>query len=118
MDNIKEFADKLAKEIEQSQEYKKYLEYKVELEKNSELKDLTDYYKKIKADIEIRRINGETVSSSDEKLIEDTYSKVCSNELCRNFINSEKMIVIMISDVYKTLVKNISLDMEFFDKMN
>ncbi len=116
--NLKKIVLELSNAIKESEEYIKYCKYNNELLENPEIKKLVDEFRVLQTKTELRRISGEDISKSEEDSVNALYEKVSENELSSNFIESEKKLIIMISEIYNMLGENISVDMDFFNSIN
>lgn len=116
--NIKKFVLELSNAVNESKEYNEYCKYHKELLENPEIKKIADEFRILQTEIELKRLSENSISKEEEECVDKLYNKVSENELCSNFIKSEKNLIIMISEIYKMLGENISVDMDFFNNIN
>lgn len=115
--SVRNSALELSKTIENSPVYEEYSKLRDEIRSNPELKIALDEYKAIQTSVELKELRGQEVSDEERTRLDECYSKVSLSELSLRFIESEKKVVLMLSEVYKLLEKNIDIDMDFFDKL-
>lgn len=116
--NIKKIVLELSNAVNESKEYKEYFKYHKELLKNTEIKKIADEFRILQTETELKRLSQNYVSKDEEDHIDELYGRVSENELCSNFIESEKNLIILLSEIYKMLGENISVDMDFFNSIN
>ncbi|OUQ60603.1 hypothetical protein B5E58_01660 [Tyzzerella sp. An114] len=116
--NIKNLVLELSNAVNESKEYKEYCKYHKELLENPEIKKIVDDFRILQTEIELKRLSENSVSKEEEQRVDKLYDKVSENELCSNFIESEKKLITLVSEIYKMLGENISIDMDFFKSIN
>ena len=103
----------LSEEIKKSREYVYYTKCLAELKKEPEL------YAEVN---EVRRMNFELQNSSSNNMSYEQYAQISArmtnlrkNPLVSRFLNSEIGIGRLVSNIYRQVIEDIELDMDFLD---
>lgn len=106
MNNIYDTANKLAKEIKESTEYKKYKEARERVMANSELRDKINNFEKLRYDMQVIAVEkGEESPEKTEKL-KQMYSILVENKDIKDYFDVEVQFNVMIADINKIIAES------------
>ncbi len=114
MDKILSLTEELVKTIKDSDVYNTYITSLNEINEQPLLKFKIDHYKTLRFQFEEKRMNGES-SFSDELSLSNFQSDLMLNQLTATFLNSEKAVVTMLTNIYSALGNAIKIDLDFLD---
>ena len=101
--NIYDTANKLASEIKQSEEFRKYKKSKEALQSNSELKTKIDEFDKLRVDMQKAMLKGEQNSNELSVKLQNLYTELYQNETSKNYLESEMRFSVMLTDINKII---------------
>ena len=105
--NVYDTANKLAYEMKNSDEYKKYKEAKDAIMQNPEMKAKIEEFEKIRYDAQVLAIQkGEGDSEKMQKL-QELYTILVENKEIKEFFDLEIKFNVMVSDVNKIIAEAI-----------
>ncbi len=105
--NVYDTANKLAYEMKNSDEYKKYKEAKDAIMQNPEMKAKIEEFEKIRYDAQVLAIQkGESDSEKMQKL-QELYTILVENKEIKEFFDLEIKFNVMVSDVNKIIAEAI-----------
>lgn len=114
-EKIFDYSKNIAELIKQSEAYKNYLFFKEKVKSDPNLQGEIIELKKEQANIEYKKINGEEVSFEDERKINSLYSQIAAWEGGYEFLESEKLLLKLISDVYEKISTDLDIDFSFYN---
>ena len=100
------FYDKLhelVRELKNSEEYKKFLDLKNELNKDKEAYELLKDFKKKQEEHQLNYINGKDMAKEDLDQMQNLYSLIIQNETSRKLLEAEMRINVMLADMNKII---------------
>lgn len=101
--NIYDTANKLAKEIEESNEYKEYKKAKKTVMDNPELKEKIDEFEKIRYEVQILAMKGEQANEEKMQKLQEIYTMLIQNQEIKEYFDLEVKFNVMIADVNKII---------------
>lgn len=101
--NIYDTANNLAKEIKDSEEYKKFKELKTSISSNNEKKSKIDEFEKLRYEMQLQTLQGKNQDTSKMTELQTKYTELISDEEIREYFNAEMKFNIMIADVNKII---------------
>ena len=101
--NIYDTANKLAKEIEESNEYKEYKKAKKTVMDNPELKEKIDEFEKIRYEVQILAMKGEQANEEKMQKLQEIYTMLIQNQEIKEYFALEVKFNVMIADVNKII---------------
>ena len=105
--NVYDTANRLAYEIQQSEEYKKYKELKTELMNNAETKQKIQDFERLRYEVQLAQYTGEEKDEAKSKKLEEMYAMLVENQQIKDFFDLEVKFNIMIADVNKIIAEAI-----------
>lgn len=105
--NVYDTANRLAYEIQESDEYKSYKKLKDEVMSNPELKIKIEEFEKLRYDVQIMQYTGENKDEEKTKKLENMYALLVQDEQIKNYFDLEVKFNVMIADVNKIIAEAI-----------
>ncbi len=105
--NVYDTANKLAFEIKNSDEYKKYKISRENVMKNPELKEKIDEFEKIRYEAQVLTIKSGEGDSEKMQKLQELYSILMENKEIKEYFDLEVKFNIMIADVNKIIAEAI-----------
>ena len=105
--NVYDTANRLAYEIQQSDEYKQYKKLKDEVMSNNELKNKVEEFEKLRYDVQLIQYTGEKKEEEKSKKLEEMYAMLVQDKQIKEYFDLEVKFNVMIADVNKIIAESI-----------
>lgn len=105
--NIYDTANKLAKEIRESNEYKDYKQAKIAIQAQPELKQKIDSFEKMRYDIQVLALQGKEQETEKTKKLEEMYKILMQEKQIKDYFDLEVKFNVMIADVNKIIAESV-----------
>ena len=105
--NVYDTANRLAYEIQQSDEYKQYKKLKDEVMSNNELKNKVEEFEKLRYDVQLIQYTGEKKDEEKSKKLEEMYAMLVQDKQIKEYFDLEVKFNVMIADVNKIIAEAI-----------
>ena len=105
--NVYDTANKLAKEIRESEEYKSYKKLKDEIMSNPTLKEKIEEFEQLRYEVQLTQYTGENRDEEKTKKLEEMYAMLVQDEQIKNYFDLEVKFNVMIADVNKIIAEAI-----------
>lgn len=105
--NVYDTANRLAKEIQESEEYKSYKKLKDEIMTNPESKKKIEDFERLRYEVQLMQYTGEKRDEEKTKKLEEMYTMLVQDEQIKNFFDLEVKFNVMIADVNKIIAEAI-----------
>ena len=105
--NVYDTANRLAYEIQESDEYKSFKRLKNEVMSNPELKNKVEEFEKIRYDVQLMQYTGENKDEEKTKKLEEMYSMLVQDKQIKEYFDLEVKFNVMIADVNKIIAEAI-----------
>ena len=105
--NVYDTANRLAYEIQESEEYKKYKKSKDEVMSNPELKNKIEEFEKLRYDVQLMQYTGEGKDEEKAKKLEEMYAMLVQDKQIKDYFDLEVKFNVMIADVNKIIAEAI-----------
>ena len=105
--NVYDTANRLAYEIQQSDEYKQYKKLKDEVMSNNELKNKVEEFEKLRYDVQLIQYTGEGKDEEKTKKLEEMYAMLVQDSQIKEYFDLEVKFNVMIADVNKIIAEAI-----------
>ena len=105
--NVYDTANRLAYEIQESDEYKSYKKLKDEVMSNPDLKNKIEEFEKLRYDVQIMQYTGENKDEEKTKKLENMYALLVQDEQIKKYFDLEVKFNVMIADVNKIIAEAI-----------
>ena len=105
--NVYDTANRLAYEIQQSEEYKEYKKAKDTLMGNPETKKKIEDFEKLRYDVQLMEYTGEEKNEEKNKKLQEMYAILVQDKEIKEYFDLEVKFNIMIADVNKIIAESI-----------
>lgn len=105
--NVYDTANKLAFELKNSDEYKKYKEAKEKVMQNTEMKAKIDEFEKIRYDAQVLAIKGGEQDTEKIQKLQQLYTILIENKDIKEYFDLEVKFNVMVADVNKIIAEAI-----------
>ena len=105
--NVYDTANRLAYEIQESEEYKEYKKLKNEIMSNLDSKNKIEEFEKLRYDVQLMQYTGENKDEEKTKKLEEMYAMLVQDKQIKNYFDLEVKFNIMIADVNKIIAEAI-----------
>ena len=105
--NVYDTANKLAYEIQQSEEYKSYKKLKNEVMENVDTKSKIEEFERLRYEVQLMQYAGENRGEEKTKKLEEMYAMLVQDKKIKEFFDLEVKFNVMIADVNKIIAEAI-----------
>ncbi len=105
--NVYDTANRLAKEIQESEEYKEYKKVKSEVMSNLDSKKKIEEFEQLRYEVQLMQYTGEKKDEEKTKKLEEMYMLLVQDEKIKKFFDLEIKFNVMIADVNKIIAEAI-----------
>ena len=105
--NVYDTANRLAKEIQESEEYKEYKKVKSEVMSNLDSKKKIEEFEQLRYEVQLMQYTGEKKDEEKTKKLEEMYTLLVQDEKIKKFFDLEIKFNVMIADVNKIIAEAI-----------
>ena len=105
--NVYNTANRLAYEIQESEEYKTYKKLKNEVMSNPDLKNKIEEFEKLRYDVQLMQYTGEGKDEEKTKKLEEMYTMLVQDKQIKEYFDLEVKFNVMIADVNKIIAEAI-----------
>ena len=105
--NVYDTANRLAYEIQQSDEYKQYKKLKDSIMADSNSKQKIEEFEKLRYDVQLMQYTGEGKDEEKTKKLEEMYAMLVQDSQIKEYFDLEVKFNVMIADVNKIIAEPI-----------
>lgn len=105
--NVYDTANRLAYEIQQSDEYKSYKKLKNEIMSNVNSKNKIEEFEKLRYDVQLMQYTGEQKDEEKTKKLEEMYAMLIQDKQIKQYFDLEIKFNVMIADVNRIIAEAI-----------
>lgn len=105
--NVYDTANRLAYEIQESEEYKSYKKLKDEIMANPDSKNKIEEFEKLRYDVQLMQYTGEVHDVEKSKKLEEMYTMLVKDNQIKQYFDLEVKFNVMIADVNKIIAEAI-----------
>ncbi len=105
--NVYDTANRLAYEIQQSEEYKEYKKSKETLMGNTETKKKIEDFEKLRYEVQLLEYTGEEKNEEKNKKLQEMYTILVQDKEIKEYFDLEVKFNVMIADVNKIIAESI-----------
>ena len=105
--NVYDTANRLAYEIQESEEYKEYKKLKDSVMSNSDTKSKIEEFEKLRYDVQLMQYTGEGKDENKAKKLEEMYRMLVEDKQIKQYFDLEVNFNVMIDDVNKFIAEAI-----------
>lgn len=115
MEKAKQLAGALGDYVSKMECYRNYLYYKDRLHTQEDWKRRLMQFKRKQFDLETRKAQGIPIEAAEENSLSDDYFDLMLNLDCAGYINSEREVLKVLTEVYDVIGKQVQIDVSFLD---
>ena len=105
--NVYDTANRLAYEIQESEEYKSYKKLKNEIMSNLDSKNKIEEFERLRYDVQLMQYTGENKDEEKAKKLEEMYAMLVQDNQIKQYFDLEVKFNVMIADVNKIIAEAI-----------
>ena len=105
--NVYDTANRLAYEIQESEEYKQYKKVKTDIMSNAESKKKVEDFEKLRYEVQLAQYTGEGKDEENAKKLEEMYGMLVQDKQIKDYFDLEVKFNVMIADVNKIIAEAI-----------
>lgn len=105
--NVYDTANRLAREIQDSDEYKEYKKLKEAVMSNPDSKQKVEDFEKLRYDVQLMQYTGEGKDEDKTKKLEEMYAMLVQDNTIKQYFDLEVKFNVMIADVNKIIAEAI-----------
>lgn len=105
--NVYDTANRLAYEIQNSEEYKSYKKLKNEIMSNPDSKNKIEEFEKLRYEVQLMQYTGEIQDKEKSKKLEEMYTMLVQDNQIKKYFDLEVKFNVMIADVNKIIAEAI-----------
>lgn len=105
--NVYDTANKLAYEIQESEEYKGYKRLKDALMNQPETKQKIEEFERLRYNVQLMQYTGEEKDEGKTKKLEEMYAMLVQDKQIKEYFDLEVKFNVMIADVNKIIAESI-----------
>lgn len=105
--NVYDTANRLAYEIQESEEYKSYKKLKNEIMSNLDSKNKIEEFERLRYDVQLMQYTGENKDEEKTKKLEEMYAMLVQDNQIKQYFDLEVKFNVMIADVNKIIAEAI-----------
>ncbi len=105
--NVYDTANRLAYEIQQSDEYKEYKKLKNDIMSDPNSKKKIEDFEKLRYDVQLMQYTGEEKNEEKTKKLEEMYEMLVADKQIKEYFDLEVKFNVMIADVNKIIAEAI-----------
>ena len=105
--NVYDTANRLAYEIQESEEYKQYKKIKTDIMSNAESKKKVEDFEKLRYEVQLAQYTGEGKDEEKAKKLEEMYGMLVQDKQIKDYFDLEVKFNVMIADVNKIIAEAI-----------
>lgn len=102
---IYDMANKLAKEIRESDEYRHYSKIKKQVLENQDKKEKISNFEKLRYEMQLSQMKGENQDLDKMQELQNEYAKLINDEEIKEYFEAEIKFNVMIGDVNKIIAE-------------
>lgn len=101
--NVYDTANRLAKEMRESEEYKNYKKAKDEIKEKPELNEKLKKFEQMRYDIQMAAMQGKEAIDGKTEEMQNLYAELVKDEFMKNYFDVEFKFNVMLGDVNKII---------------
>jgi len=105
--NVYDTANKLARELKESNEYLEYKNIKKALDQNQEVKEKLREFEEKRYAVQLEALKGEEQEKDKLEEMQRIYATLMQNELAKSYFDAELKFNVLIADVNKIIAESV-----------
>lgn len=107
--SVYDLANRIAKQIKKSDEYKKYLEKREKVVSNEKTKEMLLDFQQEQMKLQAKQLSGEELNDEEKEKLENLRELVELNSNIKEYLQAEYQINIMLNDIQKIVFGDLNL---------
>lgn len=103
--NVYDTANKLAKELSESEEYVGYKNIKKQIENNPELKEKIAKFEELRYEVQLEAIKGKEQEKIKLSEMQNLYTELIQNDIAQKYFEIELKFNVLLADVNKIIAE-------------
>jgi len=110
--SVYDLANRIAKQIKMSDEYKEYLEKRDKVVNNEKTKEMLLDFQQEQMKLQAKQLSGEELNDEEKEKLENLRELVELNSNIKEYLQAEYKINIMLNDIQKIVFGDLNLGIE------
>ncbi|SRR6056297_1138776 len=110
--SVYDLANRIAKQIKKSDEYKEYLEKRDKVVNNEKTKEMLLDFQQEQMKLQAKQLSGEELNDEEKEKLENLRELVELNSNIKEYLQAEYKINIMLNDIQKIVFGDLNLGIE------
>ncbi len=110
--SVYDLANRIAKQIKKSDEYKEYLEKRDKVVNNEKTKEMLLDFQQEQMKLQAKQLSGEELNDEEKEKLENLRELVELNSNVKEYLQAEYKINIMLNDIQKIVFGDLNLGIE------
>jgi len=110
--SVYDLANNLAKELKESEEYKKYLKKRKKVLSNEKTKEMLLDFQEEQMKLQAKKMSGEDLSEEDTEKLEELRELIDLNSDIKEYLQAEYRVNILLNDIQKIVFGDLELGIE------
>lgn len=110
--SVHDLANRLARQIKKSDEYKDYLDKKEKVLKNEKTKEMLMDFQQEQMKLQAKQLSGEDLTEEEKEKLENLRELIDLNADIKKYLQAEYRVNILLNDVQKIIFGDLELGIE------
>jgi cell fate (sporulation/competence/biofilm development) regulator YlbF (YheA/YmcA/DUF963 family) len=110
--SVYDLANRIAKQIKKSDEYKEYLEKRDKVVNNEKTKEMLLDFQQEQMKLQAKQLSGEELNNEEKEKLENLRELVELNSNVKEYLQAEYKINVMLNDIQKIVFGDLNLGIE------
>lgn len=107
--SVYDLANRLAKQIKKSEEYKNYQEMREKIISNDKSMEMLQDYQQEQLKVQSRQLSGEDLSEEDRQKLENLREIIELNPEVKKYLDAEYRVSVMLNDLQRILFSDLEI---------
>lgn len=116
--SVYDLANRLAKQLKNSDEYEDYLEKKKKVTKNEKTKEMLLDFQQEQMKLQAKQLSGEDLTEEEQEKLENLRELVDLNQDIKQYLQAEYRVNILLNDIQKIIFGDLELGIEEEEEEN
>jgi len=116
--SVYDLANRLAKQLKNSDEYEDYLDKKQKLMKNEKTKEMLLDFQQEQMKLQAKQLSGEDLTEEEQEKLENLRELVDLNKDIKQYLQAEYRVNILLNDIQKIIFGDLELGIEEDEEEN
>lgn len=116
--SVYDLANRLAKQLKNSDEYEDYLEKKKKVTKNEKTKEMLLDFQQEQMKLQAKQLSGEDLTEEEQEKLENLRELVDLNQDIKKYLQAEYRVNILLNDIQKIIFGDLELGIEEEEEEN